>query len=103
MTDRKACIVWFRRDLRVQDNPALSAALEDSLADGLSVIPVYIHAPEEEGDWPPGGAARWWQHHALESLQSALEAIGLSLLIRSGNSKEELLSIAAESGAVSVH
>ena len=39
-------IVWFRQDLRVQDNPALAAAA----ALGQPVIPVYIHAPEEEGD-----------------------------------------------------
>ncbi|MHA7833293.1 MAG: deoxyribodipyrimidine photo-lyase, partial [Algiphilus sp.] len=42
-------IVWFRRDLRLADNPALQAALEE--AD--TVLPVYIHAPEQEADWPP--------------------------------------------------
>ena len=48
-------LVWFRQDLRLADNPALTAALTD----GAAVIPVYIFAPEEAGDWAPGGASRW--------------------------------------------
>jgi len=32
-------LVWFRRDLRLQDNPALQAALDA----GHDVVPVYIH------------------------------------------------------------
>ena len=44
-------LVWFRQDLRLADNPALTAAIER----GYPVIPVYIWAPEEEGDWPGRG------------------------------------------------
>ncbi|HDS1076036.1 TPA: deoxyribodipyrimidine photo-lyase, partial [Stenotrophomonas maltophilia] len=32
-------LVWFRRDLRLQDNPALQAALDA----GHDVVPVYVH------------------------------------------------------------
>jgi deoxyribodipyrimidine photo-lyase len=103
LAGKKTIIVWFRRDLRVQDNPALNAALEQALEQGYAVLPVYIHAPQEEGDWSPGGAAGWWQHHALASLQKALEALGLSLLIRRGDSQPELMSIATEANAVAVH
>jgi deoxyribodipyrimidine photo-lyase len=52
-------IVWFRNDLRLADNPAFQAALDA----GLTPIPVYIHAPEEEGSWTPGAAAEAWRHH----------------------------------------
>ena len=45
-------LLWFRQDLRLSDNPALAAALERR----SPVIPVFIWAPEEEGDWPPGAA-----------------------------------------------
>ena len=103
MAANTTTIVWFRRDLRVQDNPALNAALEQARELGGTVLPVYIHAPQEEGDWSPGGAARWWQHQALASLQEALEKLGLSLLIRRGDSQQELLSITTGAGAVSVH
>ena len=46
-------LVWFRNDLRLDDNPALRAALDA----GLTPIPVYIHAPDEHGDWAPGAAS----------------------------------------------
>ena len=39
-------IVWFRRDLRLADNPALTAALKAH----DTVIALYIHAPGEEGE-----------------------------------------------------
>ena len=43
-------LVLFRRDLRLADNPALSAAC----ASHARVLPVYIHAPAEDGDSAPG-------------------------------------------------
>ena len=49
-------IVWFRRDFRLADNPALTAAAESD----HSILPVYIHDPEAEGDWAPGSASQWW-------------------------------------------
>lgn len=61
-------IVWFRRDLRLADNPALVAAAEAH----EKVIPLYIHAPDEEGEWAPGAASRWWLHHSLEALDKGL-------------------------------
>ena len=60
-------IVWFRRDLRLADNPALAAACER----GRRVVALYIHAPDEEGDWQPGAASRWWLHHSLERLAAS--------------------------------
>jgi deoxyribodipyrimidine photolyase len=37
-------VVWFRRDLRVYDNPALVAAVNSA----RNVIPLYVWAAEEE-------------------------------------------------------
>jgi len=48
-------IVWFRLDLRLADNPALTAAISR----GGPVVPLFIWAPEEEGAWSPGGASQW--------------------------------------------
>ena len=48
-----AALVWFRDDLRLDDQPALRAALDR----GWLPVPVYIHAPDEEGDWAPGAAS----------------------------------------------
>ena len=73
-------LAWFRRDLRVQDNPLLAEAAQR----GVPVIPLYIHAPQDEGDWPAGAASRWWLHHALQSLRKALDEAGLRLVVRQG-------------------
>jgi deoxyribodipyrimidine photo-lyase len=92
-------IFWFRRDLRLTDNPALTAAL--AAAD--TVVPVYIHAPEEEGDWAPGAASRWWLHRSLDSLSRELDARGSRLIIRRGPSLDALARLAEETDATSIH
>ncbi len=92
-------IVWFRQDLRLADQPALAAAL----AEGGPVLPVYIHAPEEEGGWPPGAAARWWLHGALADLDALLRRLGSRLILLQGPSAPVLLDLARSSGARAVH
>lgn len=94
-----AIIVWFRRDLRLHDNQALSQACED----GTSVIPVYIHAPEEEEPWRPGAASRWWLHHSLQTLESTLAALGSTLAVFQGDSLSILLMLCERNGATAVY
>jgi len=89
-------LVWFRRDLRLADNPALTAAA----ATAEPVIPVYIFAPLDESPWGPGSASRWWLHESLSRLGESLRAIGSSLCIRAGeNSLMALEELARECGA----
>jgi len=92
-------LLWYRRDFRVADNPALAAAL----AAHDTVIPVYVHAPDEEAPWQPGAASRWWQHHSLTALSASLAALGSPLVIRAGDSLAELQALVRESGAVAVY
>jgi deoxyribodipyrimidine photo-lyase len=87
--------VWFRSDLRLADNPALAAAIQR----GGPVVPVFIHAPEEEAPWAPGGASRWWLHQSLRDLDAALRERGSRLVLRRGPALETLRSVAKESGA----
>ena len=94
----KLAIHWFRRDLRLADNPALLAALDAAEA----VLPVYIWSPEDEGEWAPGGAGRWWLHHSLAALDAALRARGSRLLLRCGPARDVLAALAAETGAAGV-
>jgi deoxyribodipyrimidine photo-lyase len=91
-------LVWLRQDLRLADHPALSAAA----ARGVPVIPVYVWAPAEDGEWAPGGASRWWLHRSLASLDSQLRALGSRLILRHGSSTEVLRSLARETGAGTV-
>jgi deoxyribodipyrimidine photo-lyase len=94
----RTALVWFRSDLRVADNPAMSAALEQS----ARVVPVYIHAPEEHGDWKPGAASRWWLHHSLAALDDTLRRLGGALVIRRGSAARALKALARETGAEAV-
>ncbi|MEJ2395309.1 MAG: deoxyribodipyrimidine photo-lyase [Candidatus Thiodiazotropha sp.] len=82
-------LLWFRRDLRLTDNPALQAALSEC----REVIPLYISAPEEEYPWPPGGASRWWLHHSLHALDHQLKSRSSRLLILAGPTLETLRSL----------
>ncbi|MGH8089278.1 MAG: deoxyribodipyrimidine photo-lyase, partial [Stenotrophomonas sp.] len=92
-------LVWFRRDLRLQDNPALQAALDA----GHVPVPVYIHAPDEEGAWTPGGASNAWLHRSLAGLDADLRARGSALVVRQGDSQAQLQALIEETGAVAVH
>ena len=93
-----SALVWFRRDLRLTDNPALQAALDA----GLQPIPVYIHAPDEEAPWQPGGASKAWLARSLRSLDADLRKLGSRLLILRGSSLEELEKLVEASQAEAV-
>ena len=92
-------MVWFRQDLRLGDNPALTQAL----ADHTIVIPVYIWSPEEEGNWPYGGASRWWLHQSLQSLTHSLQKKGSRLIIRKGSLWNELERLIKETKSVALY
>ena len=97
-TSPTTVIVWFRRDLRLADNPVYSEAVKRY----QTVIPVYLHTPDEEGEWPAGSASRWWLHHSLSSLDSQLRQRSSQLILRSGSALEQLNSLIAETGATAV-
>ncbi|MGB0818594.1 MAG: deoxyribodipyrimidine photo-lyase, partial [Candidatus Puniceispirillaceae bacterium] len=81
-------IHWFRFDLRLSDNPALTAAARSG-----QVVPVYIledQIGEAKGQttsilqqtYAMGGASKLWLHYALSSLQSDLQD---RLILRRGS------------------
>ena len=91
-------LVWFRRDLRLADQPALQAAI----ARGEPVIPVYILSTEQSNGWSPGAASRWWLHQSLCRLNEQLMSIGLKLIVRRGDTRTELLSLVEETEAAAL-
>ncbi|KAJ4872078.1 Cryptochrome-2 [Raphanus sativus] len=96
-TNRKT-IVWFRRDLRIEDNPALAAAAREG-----SVFPVFIWCPEEEGQFHPGRASRWWMKQSLAHLNQSLKALGSHLtFIKTDNTVSSILDCVRATGATKV-
>lgn len=69
-------IIWFRRDLRIEDNPALAAAAREG-----QVCPVYIWSPDEEEQFYPGRVSRWWLKQSLIHLGESLKCLGAGLLL----------------------
>ena len=92
-------IHWFRRDLRVADNLALSHAAKL----GIPVVPVYILSTWRESHPWTGLNRQHFLCGSLESLAKNLEALGGRIIIRQGKIVDELRKIILESGAVAVH
>jgi deoxyribodipyrimidine photo-lyase len=91
MTDRPL-ILWFRRDLRLGDQPMLAAAL----ASGRAVLPVFILDPETEA---LGAAPKWRLGLAVQAFATALRGLGVRLILRRGPALEVLRGLVAETGA----
>ncbi|MHC4672392.1 MAG: cryptochrome/photolyase family protein [Planctomycetota bacterium] len=94
-----SAIIWFRQDLRLDDNPALSVAVKR----GLPVIPLYIWSPGQEGSWATGAASRWWLHHSLVGLDQILRQAGSRLIIRRGNALRVIETLVRETNADAVY
>jgi len=91
-------IVWFRRDLRVHDHPALTQAAKHQF-----VLPIYIHDPAREKDWAMGSASLWWLSQSLAVLDQALRQRGSSLFVYQGDTETILSSLIKDHQAKAVH
>jgi deoxyribodipyrimidine photo-lyase len=92
-------IVWLRDDLRVADNPALAAAVEQD----RPVVVVYVLDEVSPGIRPHGGASRWWLHHSLEALAANLRRLGGELVLRRGAAISEIGTLVEETDAAAVY
>ena len=90
---------WFRADLRLADNPALSLAA----ASGMPLICAFVLDDDAAGDWAPGGAGRWWLHHSLAALQESLRAHGGDLLLARGDTADVLAGLIRDHGVTDLH
>jgi deoxyribodipyrimidine photo-lyase len=92
-------LVWFRRDLRVHDHPALTAAHREC----DRVVPVFVLDPRLlEGRFPSRNRA-WFLHGCLAELREALRERGADLVIREGQPEQELPALARECGATALY
>jgi deoxyribodipyrimidine photo-lyase len=89
-----AAVTWFRRDLRLDDNPALLEAC----ASGEDVALLFVVDPSL---WGPAGPAR--RAYLADSLTALDESVGGRLVVRHGDPVREVARLADEVGARTVH
>ncbi|MDN3509683.1 MAG: deoxyribodipyrimidine photo-lyase [Candidatus Neptunochlamydia sp.] len=82
---KEVSIVWFRQDLRLSDNPALSEALAHG-----KILPIYIFDDCAPTPFKIGEASKIWLHHSLNNLNAALNR---KLNIYAGKAGEVIKSI----------
>jgi deoxyribodipyrimidine photo-lyase len=90
--DTRPLILWFRRDLRLDDNPMLAAAA----ATGRPLIPVFVADASVTG---LGAAARWRMGQAIDAFAGRLRGVGARLILRRGEAQAVLRALLAETGA----
>ncbi|WP_262347457.1 cryptochrome/photolyase family protein [Nocardioides dongxiaopingii] len=91
MPDQTTSVMWFRRDLRTADNPALLAALADG-----PTLPLFVLDPAL---WGPAGPSR--RSYLVDSLRSLGRDVPVSVV--RGDPAQQVLRAAQEVGATRVH
>jgi deoxyribodipyrimidine photo-lyase len=89
-------VMWFRRDLRIADHPALSASV--AAADGSRVLPLFVL---DDALWEPSGLPR--RDRLIRSLGALSASLDGALVVRRGRPEDVVPAVAAELGADAVH
>ncbi|HKO77097.1 MAG TPA: deoxyribodipyrimidine photo-lyase, partial [Flavobacterium sp.] len=92
MTKQEVSIFWFRRDLRLEDNVALYHALQSK----LPVIPLFIFDTDILNSLSKNDARVGFIHESLSKINTKLNAVGSSLLIKKGTTTEVWKSLFQE-------
>lgn len=88
-------VVWFRRDLRLHDHPALT----DSLRGSATIAPLFVlDETLLHGRWPAPNRV-WFMRESVLLLDRALRAKGSRLHIRSGRPEKVVPAFAREVAA----
>ncbi len=95
MGDTSPIILWFRRDLRLSDHPAL----HEAAGSGRPVIPVFVHDEVVEGY---AAAPKWRLGLGVAHFAERLQGIGARLILRRGQVLESLRDLVRETGAGAV-
>ncbi|MBF6619734.1 MAG: deoxyribodipyrimidine photo-lyase [Patulibacter sp.] len=94
----RAQIVWYRRDLRVRDHPAL----HEAVASGAPVVPVFAVDPALTDGPAASGPRAAFLAASLADLDDALRERGARLIVRHGDPVDVLPALAREVDAAVV-
>src|SRR4051794_18197860 len=95
----RVVIAWFRRDLRLHDHPALTAAAED----GDHVIPVFVLDEALLVRHSDAANRRWFMRESLVALRDGLSDRGAALRILRGRPSDVVPAFARDAGASAVY
>ncbi len=93
--ERPPIVLWFRKDFRLSDHPALAEATRQ----GRPIIPVCILDEVVERY---GAAPKWRWGEAVAHFSGSLEALGSRLTLRRGRALDVLQQLVRETGAEDV-
>ena len=82
--EQNISIFWFRRDLRLNDNKALTAALNS----GTTVLPIFIFDTQILDQLAPNDARVTFINQCLEKIHSDLQTMGSGLSVYYGKPRE---------------
>mgnify|MGYP000459529068 CR=1 FL=1 len=94
----KRVIVWFRQDLRLHDNEALTEAILHS----EEILPVYVFDPRVFTASTPNGFPKTGKYRAqfiiesVHDLRASLKKLGSNLIVRVGKPENVLYDLANE-------
>src|SRR5437764_100952 len=91
-------LVWFRRDLRVDDH----AALHHALLSSQRVFAVFVFDTELLADLPEDDRRLPFIHACVRELDTTLRELGGYLIVRHGRAAQEIAGLAAELDVESV-
>ena len=103
MLRQKLHIVWFKRDLRVQDHAALTLAAERASEDGGGVLPLYVMEPELWAEPDYSGRHYVFLRECLNDLRDRLARLGQPLVIRTGPVMDILASLNNRHGIAALY
>jgi deoxyribodipyrimidine photo-lyase len=92
-------VMWFRRDLRINDNPALNAAIESAREQGDKQVVAMVMI--DSSLWPTWGPPK--QKYLIDSLKSLDESLQGNLTVRHGDPLVEVINVAKATKATEVH
>ncbi len=95
----RIAIVWFRRDLRVHDHPALVAAA----AEADVVVPLYVFDERLLAGRMASPNRAWFLRETVAELAATLGALGAPMRILRGDPRDAVPTLAAEVGATDVY
>ena len=96
-------LLWFRRQLRVHDQPLLEVLNPDQPACGVYVLDPREHLAEFDGQTRSGSNRMQFLLDSVEALRTGLAELGVALLVRVGEPESVLPELVEQLGANRLH